>query len=320
MRRSLLLSATLLVGPLAGLTATTAAATARTSTARPAVTATATSAARQITWPKVSGGFGQTPKITFPSGKAPTALGVKVLHKGNGPTTKKGDLLVANYLGQVWGGKVFDSSFSRHQLSGFGIGVGQVIAGWDKTLVGVHAGSRLLLVVPPVDGYGKNGNPQAGITGKDTLVFVVDVVASYSHSAEADVHAKVLRRSVGGISVSGALGGPPTIQVKKGTPTPSAPTTTLLARGSGKPLGAGLVVVQFAAASWGGVLAESTWAAGTPYAVNLGMKGSTSFVNGLEGIPVGSRVLIKLPKSSTSGGGPYAMVMDIVAQPSDPQR
>jgi peptidylprolyl isomerase len=313
-RRSLLFSAAFLVAPLAGLAATAPAASA--SAAAPAAKA---GASHQIVWPKVSGGFGQVPTITFPSGKMPTTLGAKVLHEGNGPVTKKGDLLVANYLGQIWKGKVFDSSFARHQLSGFGIGVGQVIAGWDKTLVGVHAGSRLLLVIPPVDGYGPKGNVQAGITGKDTLVFVVDVVASYSRTAEADPHAKVLRRTVGGITVSGGLGGPPTIQVKKGTPEPTTVKTTVLARGQGKPLKAGLVVVQFAAASWGGVLAESTWAAGTPYAINLGLKGSSSFVNALEGTPVGSRVLIELPKSGTSGGGPYAMVMDIVAQPNDPQ-
>ena len=33
------------------------------------------------------------------------------------------------------------------------------------------------MVVPPEDGYGKQGNPQAGIKGTDTLVFVVDVIA-----------------------------------------------------------------------------------------------------------------------------------------------
>ena len=35
------------------------------------------------------------------------------------------------------------------------------------------------MVVPPKDGYGKQGNEQAGIKGTDSLVFVVDVIASY---------------------------------------------------------------------------------------------------------------------------------------------
>ena len=49
---------------------------------------------------------------------------------------------------------------------------------WDKGLTGVPVGSRVMLIVPPADGYGKTGNAQAGIKGTDTLVFVVDVVGA----------------------------------------------------------------------------------------------------------------------------------------------
>ena len=60
----------------------------------------------------------------------------------------------------------------------FVIGKGQVITGWDKALVGQKVGSRVLVVVPPSEGYGKDGNQQAGIKGTDTLVFVVDILAA----------------------------------------------------------------------------------------------------------------------------------------------
>ena len=33
-----------------------------------------------------------------------------------------------------------------------------------------------MLSIPPADGYGKSGQSQAGITGTDTLVFVVDII------------------------------------------------------------------------------------------------------------------------------------------------
>jgi peptidylprolyl isomerase len=56
--------------------------------------------------------------------------------------------------------------------------VGQVIPGWDKGLVGQTVGSRVLLVIPPADGYGSAGSPQANIKGTDTLVFVVDILAA----------------------------------------------------------------------------------------------------------------------------------------------
>jgi len=34
----------------------------------------------------------------------------------------------------------------------------------------------VLLVIPPAEGYGTSGNSQAGISGTDTLVFVVDIL------------------------------------------------------------------------------------------------------------------------------------------------
>ena len=47
-----------------------------------------------------------------------------------------------------------------------------------NALVGQKVGSRVLVVVPPSEGYGKDGNQQAGIKGTDTLVFVVDILAA----------------------------------------------------------------------------------------------------------------------------------------------
>jgi len=83
-------------------------------------------------------------------------------------------------VGQIWAtGKEFDSSWSRSMPSGFTVGVDQLIPGWDKALVGVKVGSRLLLVVPPADGYGSAGESAAGISGTDTLVFVVDVLGAF---------------------------------------------------------------------------------------------------------------------------------------------
>ena len=56
--------------------------------------------------------------------------------------------------------------------------IGQVVAGWDKTLVGATVGSRMIVAIPPGDGYGEQGNPQAGIKGTATLYFVVDILAA----------------------------------------------------------------------------------------------------------------------------------------------
>ncbi len=98
--------------------------------------------------------------------------------EGDGAEVEKGDLLVADYLGQVYDGdEPFDESYSADP-AGFAIGVGQVIEGWDEALVGQTVGSRVVLAVPPAQGYGEQGSPQAGIEGDDTLYFVVDVLGA----------------------------------------------------------------------------------------------------------------------------------------------
>ena len=92
---------------------------------------------------------------------------------------KSSQELMVQYTGVIWRTKkVFDSSWSRKQPYTTEIGVGQVIKGWDTGLVGQTVGSRVLLVIPPADGYGSAGSPSAGIKGTDTLVFVVDIIAA----------------------------------------------------------------------------------------------------------------------------------------------
>ncbi len=126
--------------------------------------------------PAASGSFGDKPTLTFPSNPAPAELEVKVLAPGDGALVESGDTIVVNYLGQTWGGHVFDNSYDRGDTISFPIGVGAVIGGWDAGLVGQPIGSRVLLSIPPHEAYGPRGVPQAGIRGTDTLVFVVDVV------------------------------------------------------------------------------------------------------------------------------------------------
>jgi len=109
-----------------------------------------------------------------PSGK----LIATTLIKGDGAVVTSGQTLTVNYLGQVYNADTpFDESYSKEPAE-FPIGVGQVIAGWDERLVGRTVGSRVILEIPPKQGYGEQGNEAAGITGTDTLFFVVDILGA----------------------------------------------------------------------------------------------------------------------------------------------
>lgn len=115
-------------------------------------------------------------QITIPKTPAPTKLIIQPLIKGAGPVVKSGQNIKVNYTGVLWkNGKKFDASADHGSSFDTQIGAGQVIPGWDKGLVGQTVGSRILLVVPPADGYGSKGS--TGIAPTDTLVFVVDILA-----------------------------------------------------------------------------------------------------------------------------------------------
>jgi peptidylprolyl isomerase len=129
--------------------------------------------------PQVNAEFGSAPVVVFPAPEPPAGLKVDEIVEGEGPMVRRGDTVTVNYHGVVWGGdEPFDSSFDRHQPASFGIGVGQVIQGWDRTVPGHNIGSRLVVSIPPEYGYGSRGMPQAGIGGTDTLVFVIDIIST----------------------------------------------------------------------------------------------------------------------------------------------
>lgn len=95
--------------------------------------------------------------------KKPTKLVTEKLVEGTGETVKKGDTVYVSYTGVTWDdGKVFDSSMKdgRGPFS-FPVGQQAVIPGWDKAVEGAKVGDRLLVVVPPKEGYGKQARPTA---------------------------------------------------------------------------------------------------------------------------------------------------------------
>jgi len=135
--------------------------------------------------PTVSAKAASAPTLTFSSTKAPSGLVAKTLIKGNGPKVVKGEYVIAQYSGYIWRTKaVFGSSWSSGSPFGFLIGASpeQVIPGWDKGLEGQTVGSRVMISIPPAEGYGSAGNSSAGIKGTDSLVFVVDIIDALKQS------------------------------------------------------------------------------------------------------------------------------------------
>ena len=124
-------------------------------------------------------------QITIPKTAAPTKLVVQPLLRGLGAVVKSGQSIKVQYTGVLWkDGKKFDASSDRGAPLDIQIGTGKVIPSWDKGLVGQTVGSRILLVVPPADGYGAKGSSPIGAKGsppigpKDTMVFAIEILAA----------------------------------------------------------------------------------------------------------------------------------------------
>ena len=118
------------------------------------------------------------PNVEVPVGEEPpTELVVEDLEVGDGDEAVQGRAVEVHYVGVAWSdGRQFDASWDRNDPFRFGLGQGQVIAGWDQGVVGMRVGGRRRITIPPHLGYGDRG---AGgvIKGGETLVFVVDLLA-----------------------------------------------------------------------------------------------------------------------------------------------
>jgi len=78
---------------------------------------------------------------------------------------KKGDNVKVHYKGTLADGTVFDSSEGQEPLE-FVVGSGQVIQGFDETMIGMKKGDSKVVLIPVEKAYGER---------KDEMVMVVPV-------------------------------------------------------------------------------------------------------------------------------------------------
>jgi peptidylprolyl isomerase len=121
-----------------------------------------------------AGTWGTPPTVTVPTGTPPTSLQSADLITGTGAEVQNGDTVTVEYvLATYSSGKVVQSSWTSQPFT-FTVGLGDVIPGWDKGVIGMKVGTRRELIIPPKYGYGAE-SPGPGIASNDTLVFVIDL-------------------------------------------------------------------------------------------------------------------------------------------------
>ena len=261
-------------------------------------------------FPSISGE--ETPVIAAGKGSEPTdKVLVKTLKQGDGAVVCPGAKVKVNYVGALWNGTVFDSSFKKGQPIEFSLA--QVVKGWGYGLAHAHVGDRVELVIPASLGYGAQGN--ASIPANSTLVFVVDIlgVATENLADESVLSgaAATGEELPAGITVTGEPGVEPTLTIDESVAAPTERKIYTIYKGSGEELADGESFLYKAVAGGFGASGQtqSSWSqAPVEEAVTTA---------GLAGYTVGSRILlvVPIPASQAQSGAPAqanVMVVDIV--------
>lgn len=263
---------------------------------------------------------GVEPKIVS-STAPPDTTQVKVLHEGKGRVVGKDDLLVINLKGQVWDKDGIDlPPFVNSFRTGESLirPMGSVMPAWDKGLPGVKVGSRVLLLAPPADGFGDQGNPGASIQPTDTLMFVIDVIDSVAPRTAAN--GKAVTVPVDPKLPTVTTGKDPKITVPAGVDPPTELIEQLLQQGTGAVIKKGQTIIsEYVGVIWrDGKVFDSSWSAGRhPFAARIATSdpqtGQDGVIAGWEkalvGEKVGTRVLLVIPpklgygKAGNAGAG-----------------
>lgn len=247
---------------------------------------------------KVSGEVGQEPEVEIDDAFDVEETASEVVTEGDGEPVVEGKQASLHiYLANGTSGEKAAATFgSAPQV--FPVAEGQIWPAVHDALVGLPTGSRVAIGAVPEDAFGAAGAQQYGLSGKDDVVFVVDVM---------------------GVEPTEVLDGPegetldapaaiPTIQEEDGKVTgltwenaPKKPAKKLqvipLIEGSGEPVEAGdLVSFNYLGQVYGSkkVFDESYSDAPRTFAVGAGSL-IKAWDQGLVGLKTGTRVLIIAP-------------------------
>ena len=229
-----------------------------------------------------------------------------------------GATIKANYVGALWDGTVFDSSYQRGEASEFSLN--QVVKGWTYGLAHTHVGDRVELVIPASLGYG--GQARGNIPANSTLVFVVDIVGVATQNIADD---SVLSSGVAtgeelpaGITVTGEPGTEPTLTIDESVGAPTEQKMYTIYKGAGEALTADQTFLykQVVGGFGANGQTQSSWS-------QEALQAPVAQAN-VTGVTVGSRIVIVAPvppqQAQSGQEAPPAQatvfVVDIVGTPS----
>jgi len=83
------------------------------------------------------------------------------------------DTVTIDYEGKLIDGKVFDSSYARHEPAS--LPLGRLVAAWQEVIPLMHVGDEVILYTPPSEAYGDR-DLSPDIPPDSTLIFRVHLI------------------------------------------------------------------------------------------------------------------------------------------------
>ncbi|TDE58406.1 FKBP-type peptidyl-prolyl cis-trans isomerase [Nonomuraea mesophila] len=242
----------------------------------------------------VAGNVGAKPTVTFPAGSPATTSSYKVIHPGDGDAIKAGDRVVVNLTVYNWDGQgnaVQGSSYDTKAPEAIPV-TEQLPKVLQEGFTKVKQGGRLLAVLA------NDAAPQQqqAAPAQPTKVFVFDVVGKQPPPLKA-ADGKKTGDGIKGVKVDNPGGEKaPTLTTKTDAKPPAKLEVKTVIKGTGKKVKADQTLsVHYTGKIWGtDKKFDSSWDRGQPAEFPLGqvIKG---WQQGLEGVPVGSRVVMSIP-------------------------
>ena len=101
-------------------------------------------------------------------------LVVQDLVQGEGAEVVSGDVVTVHYVGSLIDGTEFENTVATGEPLTFTVGVGDVIEGWDRGLIGMKVGGQRILVIPTDMAYGNRSVGQ--IPANSALLFAIELL------------------------------------------------------------------------------------------------------------------------------------------------
>jgi len=107
----------------------------------------------------------------------PSGIRYVIQRQGTGGKPASGRSVRVNYLGKLLSGTVFDRSDMRGGPLEFRAGTGEVIKGWDETVLDMQVGEKRLVIIPPELAYGEREIGNGVIPANSFLIFEMELVS-----------------------------------------------------------------------------------------------------------------------------------------------